>query len=308
MYARDSLRPRPKVRLGFTLVELLVVIAIIGVLVALLLPAVQAAREAARRTKCTNAIKQWSLAVHNYEDTFKKMPGAAFKAVPRRTWVPGLYAFVEQRALADNYDPKVGFWEVPNTVTSNTTGVVANQFNLQFCPSDRGKAYWKGDVYWRSRQNYVCNRGYQNTTNVEAKTAPWVLNDYVPMARVTDGTSNTLLFAEIVMAHVDDIWDCRGDVYNDDDGYFFSTDSTPNSGIDYCAICQASNPQNIKSPPPCQLPSGNSAMLSARSKHPAGVVTSAVDGSVHFVSNNIDLNTWRALGSSANNEATAVFP
>ena len=308
MIRRLPLRRPPRGRFAFTLVELLVVIAIIGVLVALLLPAVQAARESARRTKCTNALKQWSLAVHNYEDTHKRLPAAAFKPAPRRTWISGLYPFVEQGTMSSAYDANKGFWEPPNTVQNATTGVIAQQFNLQFCPSDRGKAFWKGDPYWRSRQNYVVNMGWKNAPSAQLKIAPFGFNEYVLLSRVSDGTSNTLMFSEVVMAHVDDIWDCRGDVYNDDDGFFFSTDSTPNSGIDYCAICRDTNPQDIKSPPPCKLPSGNQPMVSARSKHPAGVVTSAVDGSVHFVSNNIAVDVWRALGSSEGNESTATFP
>jgi prepilin-type N-terminal cleavage/methylation domain-containing protein len=294
-------------RRAFTLVELLVVIAIIGVLVALLLPAVQAAREAARRSKCTNSLKQWAIAMHNYEDSHKTLPGAAFYNGIRRTWVVGLFPFVEQTAMANAYDYKQPFHEPPNVVQNTLNGVCAQQFNLQFCPSDRGKAYWKGDPYWRSRQNYVVNMGFRNGAGQET-IAPFAFNEYVKLSRITDGTSNTLLLSEVLVAHIDDIWDCRGDVYNNDDGFYFTTDNTPNTGIDYCSICTDENPQNVRFPPPCKPLAGNHGNLAARSQHPAGVVTAAVDGSVHFVSNNIAINVWRALGSSENNESIAAFP
>ena len=87
-------------RAGFTLVELLVVIAIIGVLVALLLPAVQSAREASRRMKCTNNMKQWALAMHMHHDTYGKLPYAK-KNNPRTVWVTNLWPYVEQGVLAD---------------------------------------------------------------------------------------------------------------------------------------------------------------------------------------------------------------
>ncbi len=98
-------------RVGFTLVELLVVIAIIGVLVALLLPAVQAAREAARRTQCTNNLKQLGLALHNYHDTHRVFPlgvlqsnlGSEF-AYPRLTWAIHLYPYLEQQPTYDQFD------------------------------------------------------------------------------------------------------------------------------------------------------------------------------------------------------------
>ena len=90
-------------RRGFTLVELLVVIAIIGVLVALLLPAVQSAREASRRMKCTNNLKQWALAMHSHHDTYSKLPYAK-KNNPRTVWVTNLWPYIEQQALYSRYD------------------------------------------------------------------------------------------------------------------------------------------------------------------------------------------------------------
>src|SRR5262245_56425182 len=90
-------------RLGFTLVELLVVIAIIGVLVALLLPAVQTAREAARRMSCSNNLRQYGAAIHNYHDVNTVFPinatGTAGSAIPRLTWQVRILPFMERGAI-----------------------------------------------------------------------------------------------------------------------------------------------------------------------------------------------------------------
>ena len=103
--ARSSLLTR-----GFTLVELLVVIAIIGVLVALLLPAVQSAREAARRTQCANNLKQQGLALHNYEDSWKRLPSAIMGGETSCQddgfgWATAILPFAEQKALYDQINP-----------------------------------------------------------------------------------------------------------------------------------------------------------------------------------------------------------
>jgi prepilin-type N-terminal cleavage/methylation domain-containing protein/prepilin-type processing-associated H-X9-DG protein len=125
---------RLSLRTGFTLVELLVVIAIIGILVALLLPAIQAAREAARRSQCTNNLKQIGVALHNHADKNDgALPGGSSYQHPtwRGNWVTELLPFVEEQALADQLDPKKGMNETPNQELA--AGAVLPVF---ICPSD----------------------------------------------------------------------------------------------------------------------------------------------------------------------------
>lgn len=120
-------------RRGFTLVELLVVIAIIGILVALLLPAVQAAREAARRAQCTNNLKQIGLGLLNFESSKRSLPGGASYQHPswRGNWVTEILSYIEESGIKDRLDPTKGFDEAPNAA------LVANLVMPVFiCPSD----------------------------------------------------------------------------------------------------------------------------------------------------------------------------
>ena len=150
-----GIRRRP----GFTLVELLVVIAIIGILVALLLPAIQAAREAARRAECSNNLKQFGVALHNYHDTFNKFPagiGPAVKATPTATvwdgwnaWggIAPLTGFLEQQQLYDQIVWDV-YWNWNASGTNDNRFVADTRVDGFTCPSDPG-----------SRVSYTSNMG-----------------------------------------------------------------------------------------------------------------------------------------------------
>jgi prepilin-type N-terminal cleavage/methylation domain-containing protein len=286
---------------GFTLVELLVVIAIIGILVALLLPAVQAAREASRRSQCGSHLKQWGLALQTYHDIHKRLPIGATRT-PRHTWVVSLLPQVEQSTIFQAYDQNVGFWQPPNTVSNSVAGLMNAQVPIYFCPSDR-KGYWRADQYWRTRGNYVANFGNTQAAG-SAGSAPFGFDRSARFGDIIDGLSQTLVVAEVIMAAQDDQWDCRGDVHNDDDGMLFATVNTPNSGVDSCVICTTSPGTRI--PPPCIAGAGGwprPTAVSSRSQHPGGVQAALADGAVRFVSSDIALNVWQAAGSSQGGES-----
>jgi prepilin-type N-terminal cleavage/methylation domain-containing protein len=162
---------RRSIRTGFTLVELLVVIAIIGILVGLLLPAVQMAREAARRTQCTNSLKNLALAVTNFEGTKKSYPGfqsffgTAKAATPNSkigTWVVSILPYIEQQPLADNWDDATqnALWANAAPLTVNPASTETNievfypDINLLVCPSDIANE----ETF--AKNSYVANCGF----------------------------------------------------------------------------------------------------------------------------------------------------
>ena len=262
-------------RRGFTLVELLVVIAIIGILVALLLPAVQAAREAARRTQCVNNLKQWGLAMHNHHDTYKHFPIGS-RNNPRQTFVMHLWQFIEQGNLTGQNDLTKPFHDPPCTIHDTMNGLCGQRLELYYCPSDNGSDLnASGETYQRCRGNYVVNWGatFYDTAPAAGAAAPFGHlggNRSTPMstnmANITDGTSNTLLMSEYLMAKSPNDNDWRGDFHNDDGVFRFMTRTTPNSSTpDVVGWAVADHD------PRMPVTTAGSQFNAARSRHPGGL-------------------------------------
>jgi len=211
---------------GFTLVELLVVIALIGILVSLLLPAVQAAREAARRMQCSNNLKQLALAVHNYADTYKKFPpGGIHNITPQGadststnygpSWAVMLLPFFEQGTLHSQYL----FQQLRSRESSN---VVNKKVATLICPSASSEVPWRnpnnnlaGVSVLFSRGNYAINGGAGNTFsntdfNLAHEHGPFNIGNTFGAAfgEILDETFNTMMLTELIAASVET--DVRG--------------------------------------------------------------------------------------------------
>jgi prepilin-type N-terminal cleavage/methylation domain-containing protein len=265
--------PRP----AFTLVELLVVIAIIGVLVALLLPAVQSARESSRRSKCQNNLKQWALGIHNHEAAFQKFPwGNKADVLDSYTWLHLTLPYVEQQAVFEQYQnlgapiTQTGDWPGAHGFGSTVPYPQARTAVLQAqqCPSDRKHVMNEvnNTYYARARGNYRACAGsgdlYGNTPagapagyisgigvfgvrqgQVFGGGGQAVL--YCRLTEITDGSSNTVALSEGLKDCID-VWSTINDVtLGNMGGTFYSHFNTPNSSV-------ADRPWG-----PCPVPQGD---------------------------------------------------
>jgi len=317
-------RPR-----GFTLVELLVVIAIIGILIALLLPAVQAAREAARRMQCSNHLKQVALAMHNYESTHRSLPVGAYSCC-WGTWLVAGLPYIEQQALFEQYHHGAKYDEPPGYRYSDTANhpVTTQRIPTYTCPSDQPvERETRAGI---TSHNYVANFGntgyvvhpgtednvpdfgvQKEMNGVGFGEAPFRISGYklspaisMRFRDILDGLSNTLMFSETVQGHGIDL---RGFSWW---GYAagFETYLPPNSEqpdiMQSAGYCDNTVPRN----PPCYAPYSESQpmTMAARSRHPGGVQAAHCDGSVEFYSDNINLDVWRALSTSQGGEPVST--
>jgi prepilin-type N-terminal cleavage/methylation domain-containing protein/prepilin-type processing-associated H-X9-DG protein len=329
-------RQRQQPRGGFTLIELLVVIAIIAILIGLLLPAVQKIREAASRLKCQNNLHQLGLAMHNYHDTAGQFPIGSQGRVPPTCYYPGqqgvpatpaptrtpfmpyLLPYYEQDNVYKLYNSSKPF---NDPVNATAIGIKLMIFQ---CPSAEARPQFTGSggamdykgnygLNW-GRWNF-CDQGGPSTNpaplNVGAAgRAPFYLNFGARLPAITDGTSNTLLWLEMLQGQGESTpLDRRGRLWNDDSGcYQVSTRLPPNSPTPDFGLCN----NNPEAGLPC-TPTANQTVeaptffLGSRSKHPGGVNVCLCDGSVRFVSNSIDLFTWTALSSIAGSEVLGNY-
>jgi len=302
---------RQSARAAFTLVELLVVIAIIGVLVALLLPAVQAARESARRMACSNNLKQFGIAIHNYHDVSLVMPisisyareGARPAAqVSGKGWILSILPQLEQQGLYSQLEPGfIGMFSATGGIQmANCRTAMKTRIKVIQCPSD-GKsprirtdcAQWSGiEVAVTNYKGVIGDTRMGGSSSIHQGTEPDTHNtnncnglfcrnnyqDNIRLAVITDGTSGTFMVGEDVPEQ------------NIHSAAYFANG-------DY-ASCHA--PLNYFPKPP--TPSSWWNVISFRSLHPTGAQFCLADGSVRFVTQTIDYTLYRQLSTKANGE------
>ncbi|MEX1042352.1 MAG: DUF1559 domain-containing protein [Pirellulaceae bacterium] len=309
-------------RRGFTLVELLVVIAIIGVLVALLLPAVQQAREAARRAQCVSNLKNVALAMHNYHDTYINLPylgfldwqsnGQVIEELNGDTisWMGRIYPFVEQQALFDTLDWN-GRVNGGRNAPYRTT-----ELSVFSCPSDQMTVGESDNLDWcHQRHSYaVCvgntNYGQDNANNWDGVWtydnggSAFTVNRVHNLASVQDGTSNTVMVSEVPVNQNQNGWQGNYAATIFTNGAGFTGYLTPNSRSSVDGGRRCWQPQDYIRKVQCHLSTNGwrSATYAAMSNHPGGVNAANFDGSVTFASETVDIWVWRAKTSTQGGE------
>ncbi len=319
-------------RRAFTLVELLVVIAIIGILIALLLPAVQAAREAARRSQCSNNVKQLALALHNYHDSYKTFPGSAYcpfnpggNTIQHcHNWVESILPYVEQGSAYDQIEFRIGNHQGNNTVVLGS--ITASVFQ---CPSDPDRG-----MYPNSRD--------QNYTPYNASVTAPVTGGASLGANYVGCIGPSHVNSCVIPAMTPNI-NCKGTRYPryEDEApgmftggrkaYDFSkcSDGTSNTFLlgetlpiydslqmlfgSHAHMGSCNIPPNYHKISTCpksrdSRPPGNcyQQMSGFRSEHPGGLQMALTDGSVRFISETIDYPTWCYLGDRDDEQPVTV--
>ncbi|MCS7305512.1 MAG: DUF1559 domain-containing protein [Thermoguttaceae bacterium] len=279
---------------AFTLVELLVVITIIGILIALLLPAVQAAREAARRMQCTNHLKQIALAFHNYHAAYSVLPDAG-KDKPGTTDCNGccdspnrgdwnffyqIFPFIEQENLYND---------------SDSNRICRTPMSIYYCPSRRRAARYPSDS-GTARADYAGSAG-ESYSKANGPLVTRVCHPPVGFAEIRDGTSNTILLGEKYQKPISFGWSGGDNECYVNCGAFGSSGDTDATRVaTYPPLSDAVHPSECGTNE--TDPSNTSAACWVSrfgSSHPGGFNVALADGSVRPLSFSIDLQIFRWL-------------
>jgi prepilin-type N-terminal cleavage/methylation domain-containing protein len=284
---------------GFTLVELLVVIAIIGVLVALLLPAVQAAREAARRSSCSNNLHQHGIALHNYHDIHLTYPmGWSNRG---QGWTACILPFIEQAPLYDTLQwAEANNWDTDNTPNERACGTLIKTYR---CPSaaipehvnnqgipERVPATYRGVASSTADSDDPGTSVIGRHLELSDLEGIFFCDSRIGFKDILDGTSNTFMVGECY-------WDTFSQDGNQMDFWYIGSpqvDPWPNATEFSEFVGSTGVPYNARK---IASTSGYVKELSFASFHPGGAMFCLGDASVRFVSYTIDYPTYQALGS-----------
>ena len=333
---------RLSARRGFTLIEVLVAIGIISILLALLLPAVQRAREAARRTQCRNNLHQIGLALQNYHGTHGAFPPGSIShdssiyGAPRMPPFGGLLPYLDQGPLYDRLVFGSKDWIFKDPLNA---AVVSQQIPGLYCPSDGFAGATKdyssffrsverpaiflnalanyGGIYGRLQRDVVSPGVLATGSGSAGSGKPgWIfgVNRATRMSDVTDGASNTMAYAEVLTGMPQD---ARGSMWTANAGQVcVFTELGPNSpdpDVLFKYFGRLCNPalENAQSGVPCiegdDVDPNSNNTSAARSRHAGGVHALLADGSVRFINESIAITTWRNLGSMNDGQSIGDF-
>jgi prepilin-type N-terminal cleavage/methylation domain-containing protein/prepilin-type processing-associated H-X9-DG protein len=332
---------------GFTLIEVLVAIAIVAVLVGLLLPAVQKIREAAARTRCRNNLKQLGLAAHNYHSTFQVFPPGVQATGPLGSVQFVLLPYVEQDARYKQFDLSKSVVDAANHAAR-----IAGDVPGYLCPSDPSTGAFidteppgsaPGPV---GRTNYYANLGahawWLDSSGPTAKppnlSGVFAHGSSVRMTDISDGTSNTAMFAEIKRGAAPDhdrldvtsLSPVQWNVTAANAAANNTQNGNPTSNATFIGFCNAAaSTTNVTGlryyagqanlvfythtlPPnyagrDCMSLLPSNLHLAARSYHPGGVNVALADGSLRFIPDTIPFPAWQALGTRSGGEVVDLM-
>jgi len=311
-----------KKRSGMTLVELLVVTTIIGLLVALLLPAVQAARESARRATCLNNLRQLGLASHNYHSVNKRFPTGARlpiyvgdRPTEGTNLMVELLPHFEEESLYDKWD----YNDNRNNVAGGINATQAQVIQILLCPSDpleHPVSHYAEAVNYPWAWGYyglISYGGNGGTRTARSGPAPdfsrmsrdgiFYIGSFIALKDIADGSSNTLLFGERIHEDAEfdrlrpDLWPAAAPVAGWGRwGFVVHPGALPNVGL------STPVPINYQVPPSGDFSTLEDRVCAFGSAHPGGANFTFADGSTCFVAEHLALEALRALSTRAGEE------